>query len=151
MIDPITAILGLGKTALERLMPDPEKRALEFRRLQELAQQKDLANLNAEVSLLVAQLEVNKTEAGHKSVFVAGWRPFIGWVGGLAMAYQFVLYPLMIWAAAIFGSPEFDAPPVLDSGALFSIVTAMLGIGSMRSYDKKNRTETNRIKQDARS
>ena len=150
--DPVSAAFDLGKTAIERIWPDPIRRAEELRKLKELEQKGDLAELNAHVQLMIGQLEVNKVEAGHKSLFVAGWRPWIGWVGGMALAYQFVLYPLLMWLWVILKAksiipPGIDVPPVLDTGALFSIVTAMLGVGAMRSHDKKHNVDTSRVGQ----
>lgn len=148
--DPLSAALDLGKSAIERIWPDPIRQAEELRKLAELHQKGDLAELNAHVQLMVAQLEVNKAEASHKSLFVAGWRPFIGWCGGGAMAYQFIIYPFMCWAWAIFTAmgkipAGVEPPPVLETGALFSIVTGMLGIGAMRSHDKKHGIQTDHI------
>lgn len=111
--------------------------------------------------ILEGQLVINAEEAKHGSVFVAGWRPFIGWIGGIALAYQFVLYPLLIWIWALaqakgwipcyidmqqlVGACTFNSPPVFDSGPLFAIITGMLGIGGMRSYDKLKRTDTKTV------
>jgi len=149
-IDPVTAILSTGKWAIERIWPDPVKQAEEQRKLAELAQNGDLAQLDAHVKLMLGQLEVNKSEAQHKSIFVAGWRPFIGWVGGLALAYQFVIYPLLIWAWAVCKANgligDMDPPPVIDSSALLTVVLGMLGIGTMRSVDKRNKVQTDSIK-----
>ncbi|MEO0443638.1 MAG: 3TM-type holin [Pseudomonadota bacterium] len=111
--------------------------------------------------LIQGQLAINAKEASHSSVFVAGWRPFIGWIGGLALAYQFVFYPLLVWVWAL-GQAQgwipchvdpglvaqactFATPPVLDSGALFAMLTGLLGIGGMRSFDKLKHTDTKRI------
>ncbi|WP_444930464.1 3TM-type holin [Microbulbifer sp. SSSA002] len=148
--DPLTALLQAGKMAIERIWPDPAKRAEEVRKLEELKQKGSLAELNVQVQLLLGQLEINKVEAQHKSLFVAGWRPWIGWVGGLALAYQFVLYPLLCWCWAIYSAKgliplEMTPPPVLETGALFSMITAMLGIGAMRSYDKARGTQTHKV------
>ena len=100
-----------------------------------------------DAELMKGQMEVNKAEAQHKSIFVAGWRPFIGWVGGIALAYQFVLYPLLLWILAILKTNGIDvtAPPVFDSGPLFAIVTGMLGIGGMRSFDKIRNKQTDSL------
>lgn len=149
--DPLSAVFELGKSAIERIWPDPIKRAEEFRKLEALKQSGDLAQLDAHVKLMLAQLNVNAAEATHKSIFVAGWRPFIGWVGGAAMAYQFVLYPLLVWVWAILQvkeivPKELAPPPIIETGALFSIVTAMLGIGGMRSFDKAKGVDTKKIK-----
>ena len=112
-------------------------------------------------ALVEGQLNVNAQEAQHGSIFVAGWRPFIGWVGGIALAYQFILYPFLIWIWALgqaqgwlpcyidptqtAGVCTFTTPPVFDSGPLFAIVTGMLGIGGMRSYDKIRKTDTKKV------
>ncbi|MEM7208073.1 MAG: 3TM-type holin [Pseudomonadota bacterium] len=109
-----------------------------------------LSEKQIDADVIKGQLEINKAEAQHSSVFVAGWRPFIGWVGGLALAYQFILYPILIWIWAIAQANQWvpadlSHPPELDTGALFAIVTGMLGIGGMRSYDKLNQTDTKNV------
>ncbi|WKD48949.1 holin family protein [Microbulbifer spongiae] len=149
--DPLTALFDAGKIAIERLWPDPEKRAEEIRKLEALKQKGEIAAINAQVQLLLGQLTVDKAEARSKSLFVAGWRPWIGWVGGLALAYQFILYPLLCWAWAISNAlaenpTETIPPPVLETGALFSMITAMLGIGAMRSFDKTHGTQTDKLR-----
>jgi hypothetical protein len=148
--DPLSAAFDLGKTAIERIWPDPIRRAEELRKLEELRQKGDLAELNAHVQLMLGQLEVNKAEAQHKSIFVAGWRPFIGWVGGFALAWQFVVYPMLMWAwkylEATGKIPDgMTPPPILETGALFAMITGMLGIGTMRTIDKRNGTQTDSI------
>jgi hypothetical protein len=132
-------IEGVGKIADDLITSDEERGKLA---LQERA-------LDAE--LVKGQLEINKAEAQHKSVFVAGWRPFIGWVGGLAMAYQFLLYPLMAWGWAFMKAKgwipgDLKPPPVFESGPLFAIIAGMLGIGGMRSFDKLKKTQTDKIR-----
>lgn len=83
------------------------------------------------------QADTNIEEIRSGSLFMAGWRPAIGWIGVLALAYQFVLYPFLLWLH-ISETP----PPPLDAGVLFSMVTGMLGIGAMRSFDKMQETDT---------
>jgi len=153
MIDPVTfsALAGVAKGLISRVWPDPVQQAEQLNKLAEIEQRGNLAELQAHVDLTTKQLDINIAEAKHSSVFVAGWRPFIGWVGGGAMAYQFIVYPLLIWAWAIVqangGIPEgVNPPPVLETGALFSIVTGMLGVGAMRSHDKKHGVDTKRHK-----
>lgn len=77
---------------------------------------------------LLAQVDLNKTEARHTSLFVAGWRPFIGWVCGIGLAYDFLLMPIANGFGAAF--------PPLDALALHSLVAAMLGFGSFRTFEK---------------
>ena len=83
------------------------------------------------------QADVNIEEIRSGSMFMAGWRPAIGWIGVLALAYQFVLYPFLLWLHV-----SANPPPPLDAGVLFSMVTGMLGIGAMRSFDKLQETDT---------
>lgn len=148
--DPLSALFDLGKNAIDKIWPDPIRRAEELRKLEELRQEGNLAHLKAHVSLMMGQLEVNKAEASHKSIFVAGWRPFIGWVGGFSLCYQFIMYPLLMWVWAILEVKGMipqgvSVPPILDTNALYTVVTSMLGVGAMRSYDKKNGTQTDKI------
>lgn len=150
--DPLTAVFELGKTAIEKIWPDPAKRAKELFKLEQLKQSGNLAELNAHVQLMLGQMKINEESAKHKSVFVAGARPFIIWVGGFALAYQFLIYPLLLWIVAfmvISGlvlPKGFEPPPVMDATLLFSLVQALLGVAAMRSYDKNKGTETNSIK-----
>lgn len=142
----ISAAVSLGKSLISRIWPDPAQQAEQLQKLAELEQSGDLAQLNAHVQLMMGQLKINLAEASHKSIFVAGWRPWIGWVGGIAMAYQFVLYPLLLWIWVLCDQDLSKAPPVMDTGALFAIIVGMLGVGAQRSYDKKQGTDTKRFK-----
>ena len=83
---------------------------------------------------LMGQIEVNKVEAQHASIFVAGWRPFIGWTSGVGIAYTFVLAPFIEFVARASGYTQ--EMPLPDAAQLMTLVTAMLGVGAMRSYDK---------------
>ena len=87
---------------------------------------------------LIAQTEVNKIEAAHASIFVAGWRPFIGWTGGVGLAYSFVLAPFIEFVARANGYVQ--EMPMPDASQLMVLVTSMLGVGAMRSYDKNHGT-----------
>jgi hypothetical protein len=115
LIKPITSIL-------DKVIEDKDtKNNIAF----ELA---TMAERHAQ-ELAKGQLEVNKVEAAHKSLFVSGWRPAIGWICGLALLYSTILAPILgIW---------FIVPPV-DSSLLTSVLMGMLGLGAMRSYEKKN-------------
>ena len=80
------------------------------------------------------QLDVNAKEASHRSVFVSGWRPFIGWIGGLALMFEFILSPCIEWYAK-FAGLNLTAPEI-QTGPLLAIVTSMLGVAGMRSFEK---------------
>ena len=80
------------------------------------------------------QLDVNAKEAGHRSIFVSGWRPFIGWCGGFALAFEFILSPGIEWYSK-FAGLNLTAPEI-QTGPLLAIVTSMLGVASLRSFEK---------------
>lgn len=83
---------------------------------------------------LQAQTDINKQEASSQSIFVAGWRPFIGWVCGTGLAVQFLVNPIFTWVAALAKHPtQF---PTLDLGTLMTLLGGMLGLGAMRTYEK---------------
>ena len=86
----------------------------------------------------MAQVDVNKTEAQHRSVFVAGWRPFIGWVCGVALAYHFILYPIVVFILASFPTETFtiDQLPKFDMDSLMTVLLGMLGLGGLRTFEK---------------
>ena len=81
--------------------------------------------------LIQIQTKINEIEAQHRTVFVAGWRPFIGWVCGVALAYNFVIRDLFIWAL----KPEI-VPPALQMEHLMTVLLGMLGLGGLRTYEK---------------
>jgi len=142
--DPLSAIFDLGKSAIERIWPDPIKRAEEVRKLEEMRQTGDLAELNAHVQLMVGQLEVNKMEAQHKSLFVAGWRPAVGWVCVSVLAFNYVGVYLMEFGVAFMETPP-PVPARFDMSELWPILLGMLGIGTMRSVDKRNGNQTDSL------
>jgi hypothetical protein len=81
--------------------------------------------------LIELQTKINEAEAMHRSVFVAGWRPFIGWICGIAMAYNFILRDLIIFAMG----KDF-VPPALQMDHLMTVLMGMLGLGAFRTYEK---------------
>ena len=85
--------------------------------------------------LAKGQMVINKTEAAHKSLFVAGWRPAIGWICGLGMASNFLLIPIANFVLALTGSAI--VIPLLDTGEMMPVLMGMLGLGAMRTYEKK--------------
>lgn len=93
----------------------------------------DLMSLIGEADM--AQARINLAEAKHKSVFVAGWRPFIGWVCGLGIAWAFIGQPVAIWAVSTFSETPVDLP-VINTDGLYQLVLAMLGMGGLRTFEK---------------
>lgn len=94
----------------------------------------------------LAQIGVNTQEAKHSSLFVAGWRPFIGWVCGLSFTWTFLLYPILQFAVLAFGVPiDLSLLPVMDLSEMMPVLLGMLGLGAMRSYERRNGVERNTI------
>jgi hypothetical protein len=88
------------------------------------------------VQQVTAQIEVDKEEAKSSSLFVAGWRPFIGWICGFVLAYNFIVAPLCTWAQALY-NPGHPIPfPVLDYASLYPILLGMLGLGGLHAYER---------------
>jgi len=83
----------------------------------------------------VAQTKINEIEAASEKLFVAGWRPFIGWVCGIALAYNYIAMPLIVWTTLCF-YPEAPEMPILETEELYTLLGGMLGLGWLRSKDK---------------
>ena len=123
----VTALLPALDTLIDRLIPD--RAAAERAKLEIEAQLVASANEAA-----LAQVEVNKIEAGHNSVFVAGWRPSIGWVCAAGLAWAFGLAPVASWGLVVSGVRA-DLPDI-QTDYLLELVIAMLGIGGLRTFEK---------------
>ncbi len=95
-----------------------------------------MAELASSTELQKAQDVVNQTEAANTSIFVAGWRPWVGWVCGMAFAYTFILQPFCGLIASAVGHPI--VLPVLDLSTMMPVLLGMLGLGGMRTYEKVN-------------
>tara|TARA_R110000824_G_scaffold132344_4_gene294802 strand:- start:237 stop:653 length:417 start_codon:yes stop_codon:yes gene_type:complete len=128
MMGLITAVLPAVTDVIGRFLPeDKEKRAKAERDIE-----KQLTNSLAKIDL--AQLDINKTEAGHRSVFVAGWRPFIGWSCGIALCYSYVVQPILVFILAQTG--YLVELPRMDLGEMMPVLMGMLGLGGLRTFEK---------------
>lgn len=129
----IGPVLEIGKSLLDRFGPEDKSERLKA--------EAEFVRMAAEGELkqVIAQLEINAKEAAHPSIWVAGWRPYFGWVGGTAFLYVGVIKPLLAWYARIKGWPE---PPEIDTEFLWVVVSGLLGIGGLRTFEKtKNATK----------
>lgn len=130
----LAAIPLVGKV-IDRVFPDPATQAEAKLKLFELQQSGELAALEAETRLALGQLEVNKAEASSGSVFVSGWRPAVGWICAGGVAWNYVVHPLMIWIAFLWGV-DVSTAPELDIGDLLVLLGGMLGLGALRTGEK---------------
>lgn len=128
MIGLIGAILPSVMEVAGRFLPeDKEKRAAAEREIE--------AQLTMHLAKIdLAQLEINKTEAAHRSIFVAGWRPFIGWSCGVALAWNYIAQPVLVFALAQTGN--LVDLPALDMSQMMPVLMGMLGLGGLRTFEK---------------
>lgn len=84
---------------------------------------------------MTAQIEVNKVEAGSSNMFVAGWRPAVGWVSVVALAYSVILNPIASWIARVLWEYQGNFP-TLDQDSFMFLLAGMLGFGGLRSWEK---------------
>lgn len=145
-MDPISdtlvgGIVGVAGKVLDKIFPDPIAQAnarLELLKLQQSGELEALAN---DIKLAQMQSDVNVQEAKSGNIFIAGWRPFVGWVCGVGFAIQ-VLGPLLQWTAALFG--KVVVFPELDFSVMGPTLAGMLGFAGMRTFEKFKNVEGNR-------
>lgn len=118
--DPITAVADLANTVIGRLWPDKSEQ--------------ERAQLAAALTIVQGQLDANKAEAASSSVFVAGWRPFIGWVCGMGCAWNWIGLPVAMFGAAWLGHPLQLKPA--DLSEMMPLLLGMLGMGGLRTVEK---------------
>ena len=122
-------LIGPATNLLDKFIEDKDQKA---KLAHELA---TMADKMAHEQQL-AQIAVNKEEAASGSIFKGGWRPFIGWVCGVAFFYHFVLNPIILFVIAIIGI-EIPTLPEFQMNTLLTVLAGMLGIGSLRTYEKQ--------------
>jgi Holin of 3TMs, for gene-transfer release len=138
--NPLSIVLDIGRSVINRVWPDPVKQAEAQLEFAKLVQQGEFKALEADVSLALAQIANNTEDSKSGSAFRGGWRPFIGWTCGIGLAYQLVIMPLgnsfisfmftMSWIPMVF---RMDS---LDTSTLMTLLTGMLGLGGMRTYER---------------
>lgn len=126
---PLTKIFG---DVLNRILP-PEKMSEKDRAAIEGQLMLELSKMDFQQ--LFGQLNINLEEAKSGNLFVSGWRPFVGWICGSALAYNFVLQPFLAFAIGAFQA-KLPPLPVLDFGSLSAVLLGMLGLGGMRTFEK---------------
>jgi len=126
-MDPISALLNIGNTLIQRIFPDPAQAAQAQLALLKMQQDGDLAAISG-------QMDINKVEAASTSIFVSGWRPFCGWICGFGLGYVAIIEPIARLVATLVGySGSF---PQIDTTLTMQVLLGMLGMGGLRSLDK---------------
>ncbi len=122
----LTGVFGFLNTLVTRTIPDPTLQ-------EQLRRELELARLAADTDLAKGQLAINQTEAANPNLFVSGWRPFVGWVCGLGLAYAFLIKPIASPLIQKWSGVPMEA---LDVGTLLTLLFGMLGLGGMRTVEK---------------
>lgn len=133
------ALLPILGNLIDNLFPDPTAAANAKLQIMQMAQTGELAQLDADTKMALGQIAVNQVEASSPSLFVAGWRPFVGWICGFAFAFKFVLGPLVAMLLTAAGYPV--VLPVMDFTEMSTILLGMLGLGALRTVEKVKKAE----------
>lgn len=141
-VDPVTAGIGLVDTLIKRFVKDPDQ-------AQALAAAARSEEFQGDIRLMLGQMEINKEEAKHHSLFVSGWRPGVGWVCTIALAYTFVVRPFLMDLAEFITAMWFPTVELsfttLETVELFTLLTGMLGFGGLRTYEKLKEINRNNL------
>lgn len=124
-------ILDIIKDVIDRAIPDPKIKADLQMKLADLEDRE----AQREHDEMMGQIGTNTEEAKNNNLFVAGWRPAVGWICAVGIGYSFILDPMATWIAQVVFHYK-GAFPVLDSGQLMTLITGMLGFGGLRTYEK---------------
>lgn len=112
---------------------DPTVMAQNAQKIMELEIATAQAQMQADLQIQLAQSKVNEIEAGSNDKFASRWRPAAGWLGVIGLAYSVIIYPLLTWASL---NLAWKTPPELDVSVLVTLLMGMLGLGTMRTYEK---------------
>lgn len=130
----IDDIIATGLKIIDKFIPDPAEKLKAQQELQRMQHDELMAFLDADKAVVTAQIDVNKEEAKSTSMFVAGWRPFVGWTCGSAFALSVIVIPLANFVLVVCGQPEVHI--ALDTSLIVSTLFGMLGIGGFRTIEK---------------
>jgi hypothetical protein len=132
---PLGAILDIGSKLVDKFFPDPAQAEQAKLKLLEMQQNGELAQLAAATDLAKLQIQTNMEEAKSTNWFVAGWRPFVGWICGAALAYVAIFEPIARFVAKVFFNYAGDFP-VINTDLTMQVLMGVLGLGAMRSVEK---------------
>lgn len=127
-LEPLTAVLDIGGKLIDRLWPDPATRDAAKLEMLKMNQSGELAIMTNETVLAKQQNDINVEEAKSPNLWTSGWRPYIGWICGTGLGYQFLVYPILVAFV-----PKIVQ---LDMGTLLTLLAGMLGLGAMRTKEK---------------
>ena len=130
------ALIPIIGNLLDKFIPDPAAQAEAKLKMLAMAQQGELAALDADMKLALGQLDVNKAEAASGNLFTSGWRPAVGWICAAGLAYEFLFAPLLPWLVLALAGKQLPALPDLPMETLMTLLLGMLGLGGLRTVEK---------------
>lgn len=125
--------IAAGLRIVDKIVPDPAAKAAAALEAVKLKQAGEFKAIEADLQTAQMQADINRAEAGHRSMFVSGWRPFIGWVCGAALCTNYFIVPALTWVSPKLGMPP---PPMLDLSELWPLLLGLLGLGGLRTVEK---------------
>ncbi len=131
----VGGIFNLADKVFDKLFPNPEQKAKAQLELLKLQQEGAFKELEAHLQLAQGQMEINKAEAESPDFFRGGWRPFIGWVCGLGLFYQFLLRPILTFILMV-SETKVQTLPALELETLMTLLFGILGLGAYRTLEK---------------
>lgn len=133
---PVLPLLGVIGQVLDKILPDPKASAEAKYKMLELAQAGEFKELDAALEVARGQMEINKVEAASPGLFKGGWRPAAGWVCVIGLGYTFLLRPILPWVVSVAGLAEVPELPPIETMDLMVLLSGMLGLGGMRSFER---------------
>jgi hypothetical protein len=130
----IDDIIGAGLKLLDKVIPDPTEKAKAQAELMRMQHDEIMAVMGLEGEIAKSQIEVNREEAKAASLFVSGWRPSVGWVCSAAFALHFLVFPLVVFGAAVAGYTI--QAPTFNMDSLMTVLMGLLGLGGLRTFEK---------------
>lgn len=127
-------IIASGLKIIDKFIPDPEAKARANLEMMQIKQAEAFKELEVALQEQQMQADINKVEAASDKVFVAGWRPFIGWICGVGLGLQVIIFPLVATVAAAMGVSV--TMPEMPVEVLMVNLTGMLGLAGARSWEK---------------
>lgn len=136
-MDPILTggLFSLASKVFDKFFPDPEERAKAQLQLLTMQQAGEFKEMDMQLQAAQMQADINRVEAASSSIFSSGWRPFIGWICGCGLAYQFLLRPLLTFVLLLVDA-RVTTLPALELDTLLTLLGGMLGLATLRTKEK---------------
>ena len=132
-ITGLGSVFDFGSKVIDKIFPDPSQRDEAKFKLAQLEEAGELRELEFTKEMNRGQTDINKIDAGSDRFFQYGWRPYIGWICGCGLGYQFLFQPIFTWIGSFHGVPP---APHLELGDLITLLAGMLGLSGLRTFEK---------------